>query len=171
MPKICDNKSVGMIVWKERKLLMIERKKHNPGFAIPAGHQDGDDPETAARRELSEEVGLVAETLLEKCARTLPNTCPREGGTYHLWTIFEVAKWHGDIKASPTETKRYLWADRDEILEFARQLEDYALRHEVELIVDNLPEIVEITNLDQTWQENPGLEPPMYFLFKELGII
>ncbi len=40
MPKICDNKSVGIIVWRDNKVLLIERKKFHFGFALPAGHLD-----------------------------------------------------------------------------------------------------------------------------------
>ena len=59
MTKKCDHTSVGMLVWKEDKLLLIERKKPPFGFALPAGHVDGDDSfEVAAKRELEEEVGL-----------------------------------------------------------------------------------------------------------------
>ena len=59
MSKICDNKSVGILIWKDDKLLMIERKKYNFGFALPAGHNDGMDLEQTAKKELEEEVGLI----------------------------------------------------------------------------------------------------------------
>ena len=64
MAKICDHTSVGMLVWKDEKLLLIERMKFPPGFAVPAGHVDADSTyEDAAKRELKEEVGLDAENL------------------------------------------------------------------------------------------------------------
>ncbi len=40
MPKICDNKVVGIIVLRDNKMLLIERKKFPFGFAPPAGHLD-----------------------------------------------------------------------------------------------------------------------------------
>ncbi|MEK9177792.1 MAG: NUDIX hydrolase, partial [Patescibacteria group bacterium] len=59
MSKICDHKSVGMFIWNDDKLLLIERGKRPYGFAVPAGHVDGDKTfEIAAIRELKEEVGL-----------------------------------------------------------------------------------------------------------------
>lgn len=59
MTKKCDNKSVGMLVWRDGSLLLIERRKPPFGFAPPAGHIDGDDSfEESAKRELKEEVGL-----------------------------------------------------------------------------------------------------------------
>lgn len=64
MSKLCDNKSVGMIVWRNDKLLLIERKKPPFGFAPPAGHVDDDKSfEVAAKRELKEEVGLDTDNL------------------------------------------------------------------------------------------------------------
>jgi len=57
--KSCDNTSVGMLVRKEDKVLLLERMKPPYGFAPPAGHVDEDltstgkkDFEAAARREL-----------------------------------------------------------------------------------------------------------------------
>lgn len=174
MPKKCDNKSVGILVWdSERRLLMIERKKYNPGFAIPAGHEDGDDPLTAARKELSEEVGLSTKGLKEMLWIGLPNPCQREGGTYHDWTVFEAINWSGEIRPSPDEVKTYFMAGREKIKKLARRLEEFAKSKEISLDVDGhgLPRLVKATNTDPAWEKNPGLEPPMYFLFKNLEII
>lgn len=171
MPKVCDNKSVGILVWKDGALLMIERKKYNFGFAIPAGHQDGDDPEITARKELSEEIGLNTDALEKKLTLTLPNPCKREGGTYHEWTIFGAKKWDGEIKPSADETKSYLWASRDQIARMVTALEEFAQLKSITLDTENLLKLVKATNEDPSWQQSPGLEPPMYFLFKELGII
>ena len=79
MSKICDNKSVGIIVRKDGNVLMIERKKYPFGFALPAGHQDGDTPEKTAAKELSEETGLIADKLEKKLEMFFKNPCRREG--------------------------------------------------------------------------------------------
>lgn len=171
MPKTCDNKSVGILVWEDGRLLMIERRKYNFGFALPAGHQDGDDAETAAYKELSEEVGLLTETLEEKAKLTLPNPCKRGGGTYHDWTIFEAKSWSGNIKPSADETKSYVWAGPQEITVLSIRLQKFSQKKGLLLEPKNLPTLVKETNTDAGWQKNPGLEPPMYFLFKKLGII
>ena len=64
MSKLCDNKSVGMLVWRDGKLLLVERKRPPFGFAPPAGHVDEDKSfEVAAKRELKEEVGLEADSM------------------------------------------------------------------------------------------------------------
>lgn len=171
MPKLCDNKSVGVLFWTEEKLLMIERKKYNPGFAIPAGHQDGDDPERTAVKETKEEVGLNIEELEKKLVEKLPNPCKRENGTHHEWTIFEAVKWNGKVGASPDETKSYLWADHATLDTLTRRLEKFATETGIPLEKDKLPDLVRATNEILSWKEIPGLEPPMYFLFKKLGII
>jgi len=36
---------------------------------------------------------------------------------------------------------------------------------------EKLPEMTKLFSENELWKENPGLEPVMYFLFKELGII
>ena len=150
---------------------MIERKKYNPGFAIPAGHQDGDEPERTATKEGEEEVKLIIKKLEKRLVEILPNPCKREGGTHHEWTIFEAAEWNGEVKPSPDETKSYLWTDRATINIFTRRLEEFAKTIGVPLEKDHLPELARATNENQVWKENPGLEPPMYFLLKNLGVI
>jgi len=171
MSKSCDNKSVGILVWKDSDLLMIERKKYNFGFAIPAGHLDGLDPFLAAKKELSEEVGLDAEVFQERLVRHMVNPCKRDGGTYHEWTVVEASRWDGGIRLSEDETKSYVWANRDDILNFSKRLEKFAKIHGVEMNEGNLSELVRLTNEDKDWMSSPGLEPPMYFLFKELNLL
>jgi ADP-ribose pyrophosphatase YjhB (NUDIX family) len=156
--KECDHKSVGMIVWKEGKMLLIERKKPPFGMAPPAGHldEDGDDFEKAAIRELEEEVGLKAERkdlrlLIEGRAE---NPCRRPGGTWHYWKIFEV-KVEGEIQASPNEVKKFNWYNKEDLLLFAKRTEKYRSG-----VISQ-----------QEWEQSPGLEPVCYDWFKKLKII
>lgn len=169
MSKICDNKSVGIVVWKDDKLLMIERKKYNPGFAIPAGHQDGDDSRTTAIKELSEEVGLFAEDLKEEFIETFQNTCKRENGTHHQWTIFITEKYSGEIKTSEDEVKNYVWVDEKTFMVLLEKLEEFVKEQNLELRLENLVEITKRTNESDSWKESPGLEPVMYFIFEKLA--
>ena len=178
MSKKCDNTSVAVIARDPDcrnssldRILLIERKKYNPGFALVAGHQDGDNSEKAAKKELFEEVGLSADFLRPRLLITLNNPCKREGGSYHRWEIFIAEKWSGNIKKSENEVKNFIWADKVMIKELASRLEKFA--EENKLSVDNkhLSELVKATNESESWKRSPGLEPPMYVLFKELGII
>ncbi|MAG12353.1 hypothetical protein CL630_00905 [bacterium] len=169
--KRCDNKSVGILVWEDSKLLLIERKKYNFGFAIPAGHQDGDTPEETAQKELSEEVGLHTRTLKKKLTKRLHNPCSRVGGTFHDWIIFEATNWSGEIMLSSDETKSSLWATKKEVRDMAQHLKKFASEQNIPLEKKLLPQLVSTTNQQSSWKQNPGLEPPMYFLFKEIGIV
>ncbi len=51
--------SAGVIVTHDGKILMLDRKNPPPGFACPAGYVDeGEDPKSAALREVFEETGI-----------------------------------------------------------------------------------------------------------------
>ena len=155
MAKICDHTSVGMLVWKNDKLLLIERAKFPFGFAVPAGHVDGDQTyEESARRELKEEVGLETKELKLIAEGRKENHCRREGGTWHYWKIYQIIV-SGDIERSKDETKQVGWYDKDQIQKLAQRTERYNNK--------------EIT--DEEWNRSPGLEPVMYDWFKELKII
>lgn len=169
MAKICDNTSSALIVRDGGKILFIERKKYNPGFALPAGHQDGDTPKDAAMKELSEEVGFTATEVQEVLVKTLKNPCKRDGGTHHKWTVFEVKNWHGSISPSEDEAKQAVWLSLEQIKGFSDKLEQFIDKNN--LSFDDLPTLVRATNDSKEWWDSPGLEPPMYLLFKDLGII
>jgi len=155
MTKICDHKSVGMLVWKEDKLLLIERKKPPFGFAPPAGHVDGGDSfEEAARRELEEEVGLKTKDIRLLIEGRKDNPCRREDGTWHYWKIYEV-ETEGEIKRSREETKQAGFCSKEKIKEFADRTEKY-IRGEIK---------------EKEWEKSPGIEPVWYEWLKELEVI
>jgi ADP-ribose pyrophosphatase YjhB (NUDIX family) len=155
MEKICDHTSVGMLVWKGDKLLLIERARFPKGFAIPAGHVDGDPTyEDAARRELKEEVGLDATGFTLVAEGRKENPCRRKDGTWHYWKLYR-ATTTGDVNRSQDETKQANWYSKDEIKSLAERTEKYRKG--------------DVT--DDAWNDKPGLEPIMYDWFKELTII
>ena len=155
MSKTCDHTSVGMLVWREKSLLLIERARFPFGFALPAGHVDGDATfEDSARRELKEEVGLETSDLNLIAEGRKENKCRREDGTWHYWKIYQVTAT-GEIKRSEDETKKAGWYNTDQIKALAYKTEKY-----------NNKEISE-----EEWNKSPGLEPVMYDWFKELKII
>jgi len=155
MTKICDHTSVGMLVWKNDKLLLIERAKFPFGFAVPAGHVDGDPTfEESAKRELLEEVGLKAINLELVVEGKKENHCRRKDGTWHYWKIYKI-ETDGDINRSEDETKQAGWHTKDQIKLLAERTEKYSNN--------------EIT--EEEWSKDPGLEPVMYEWFKELKII
>jgi ADP-ribose pyrophosphatase YjhB (NUDIX family) len=156
MPKNCDHKSVGMLVWKNGELLLIERKKPPFGFAPPAGHldEDGDDFGSAAKRELMEEVGLDAGNMELVAEGKKENHCRREGGTWHYWKIYKIAA-EGEIKRSEDETK---------------QAEFYS-KEKINLLISKTKEYIQGKLTEEDWEKSPGIEPVWYEWLKELKIV
>ena len=152
MDKTCDHASVGVLVWRDKRLLLIERNKFPFGFAPPAGHVDGDASfEIAAKRELEEEVGLQTKSLKLVFAGRRENNCRREGGSWHRWKIYE-AETEGEVKPSQDETKSFDWFDGERI----KKLQERTKRYLAEKINES------------DWQKQPGLEIFWYQWFKEL---
>lgn len=140
--KICDHTSVGMIVRKENKVLLLERKKYPVGFAPPAGHVDGDESfEIAARRELEEEVGLKVKAIKLIFEGRKDNPCRRTDGTWHYWKIYEV-ETEGEVTRSLDETKQAGWYTKEEIDKLRERTKKYLAG--------------EVSEAD--WEKSPGLE-------------
>lgn len=153
--KDCDNTSVGMFIWKDDLLLLIERKKFPFGYAIPAGHVDEHGSfEDAARIEVEEEVGFEVTNLKLITEGRRENTCRRPGGSWHYWKVYE-AEVKGSLKPSQDETKKTGWYTKDEIRRLAAKTEKY-----------NKGEIS-----DDEWKQSPGLEGNFYDWVKELNIV
>ncbi len=155
MTKVCDNKSVGVIIINEDKeILLIERKKFPLGFAAPSGHiDDFDGPEACAKGEVREEVGLTILRLNLVLEETKHNPCRREGGGHHRWWIYD-AEVDGVVEGSEDETKQVVWCNSEKINELMYRTKAY-----------QLGEISE-----KEWENNPGLELVWYEFFKQLKI-
>jgi ADP-ribose pyrophosphatase YjhB (NUDIX family) len=138
-----------MLVWKDEKLLLLERKKFPFGFAIPAGHvEDNEKYEDGAIRELREEVGLNAIKLDLILEKRKENKCRREDGIWHLWKIYKVG-FTGDITGSIDETKKVIWCDKEEIKKLAEKTERYLRKEilETDWSLETLPEAERINTL------------------------
>lgn len=152
--KKCDHKSVGILVMRDGKLLLIERKKPPFGFAPPAGHIDEHGSfKEAAKNELKEEVGLDVVSLKLATKGRKENPC-RRGSTWHYWEIYR-AKTSGDIKRSEEETKQAGWYEEEDVEELAERTKQYLAG--------------QITEED--WQQKPGLEPVWYEWFCDMDIV
>ena len=153
--KICDNKSVGMLIWQNDKLLLIERKLFPFGFAPPAAHIDDKGSfENAAKEEVQEEVGLNLVKLELLTEGKKDNKCRREGGSWHYWKIYKVEA-EGDLKPSKDETKQTGWYTREQIRNLSERTARY-LNGEIS---------------EEEWQTHPGIETVWYEWFRELKII
>ena len=155
MDKQCDHKSVGMLIQRDGKILLIERKNVPFGFAPPAGHVDEDASfEEAAKRELQEEVGLKSHRMGLMIEGRKNNPCGRSNGRWHYWKIYE-SEAEGEVERSDEEAKQVQWCAKNELMALAKKTERY-LRREMN---------------DEEWEESPGLEPVWYEWLKELKII
>ena len=144
-----------MYVWENDRLLLIERRKGTLGFAPPAGHVDGDPTfETAASRELYEEVGLTVISLECIGEGRKNNPCRRIDGTWHYWKMYTVAA-NGKLKRSEDETKQAGYYSRAQVAALAMRTEQY-LRGEI-------PEA--------SWEALPGLEPVAYEWLQDLELL
>lgn len=153
--KKCDHTSVGVLVWRDDNLLLIERKKPPFGFAPPAGHVDNDKTfEETAQRELFEEVGLTTKKIELLAEGRKENKCRRENGNWHYWKIYKIESV-GDISPGKDEVKRYGWFSKKEVNKLAERTKKYAKE--------------EIT--DEQWEDNPGLEPVWLEWLDKLGFI
>ncbi len=144
-----------MLVKREGKILLIERRIPPFGFAPPAGHvDDGEEFEDAAQRELEEEVGLKVKEIRLLAEKRRDNRCSRPEGDWHHWKVYEVES-DGEVKRSPEETKRAGWYDHTSIASLAKRTESY-LSGEIS---------------EKEWEERPGIEPVWLDWFRELGIV
>jgi ADP-ribose pyrophosphatase YjhB (NUDIX family) len=117
--KICDNKSVGLLVEHEGRILLIERAKVPFGMAAPAGHVDDDKTfEDAASRELFEEVGLTASKLALVWEGRMENPCRRPNGDWHYWKVY-MADADKEVISSLDEVQSWGWFDKDALGELA----------------------------------------------------
>lgn len=169
MDKPCDHKSAGVLVEKGENILIIERKRFPAGFALPAGHLDGDSFEEAARRELWEETGVTTEEVEQLLDIELPNPCRRTDGTHHHWQVFRAKNWSGKLKRAEDETKSIEWAAPERIKKLALRTEEFSKKHNVS--VADLTNVTKALSNDFEWQSSPGLEPVWFYLLKHLKII
>lgn len=115
MKEPCNHTSVGMVVERDGKLLLIERNDFPFTYALPAGHVDeGETYEEAAVRELKEEVGLDAEKIELIAEGRVENPCSRPDGSWHSWKFYKITAT-GEVRRSERETKQAAWFTREQI--------------------------------------------------------
>ncbi len=107
--------SVGAVIEKDEKYLLIDRKNPPYGFACPAGHVDeGEEPLEALIREVKEETGLdvvSCELVFEELVEN--NRCSH-GIETHFWYVYKC-EVRGHIVRNMRETKSIGWYGREEI--------------------------------------------------------
>jgi|SRR6056297_2100742 len=155
-PDTCDHTSVGTIVYKSKKILLIERNIPPYGFAPPAGHVDSHGTfEKAAKGELKEEVGLKASNLKLIGKGLKLNKCSRKKGNYHFWKIYKAEVKDFNLNIAEREVKQAKWFSKRKVRSLMKRTKRY-LKGDIS---------------DKEWQKNPGLETIWYKWFKELNIV
>ncbi|MGB9847631.1 MAG: NUDIX hydrolase [Minisyncoccia bacterium] len=112
----CSKKSIGVILEKRGKFLLIDRKKFPFYWAGVAGHiEKGESPKEAAVKEVKEEVGLNVIKLkpLIINRRFYKNPC-RRGSKWHFWWVYK-ADYRGEIRNRREEVKRSRWFSKKEL--------------------------------------------------------
>jgi len=106
--------SVGAIIKKGNKILLINRRKYPFAHTIPAGHLEHEKPEEAIKREVKEETGLnIKEFKLLKHYKAFYDPC-RHGVDYHEWYLYE-AEYKGGKLSMDSEGKSIKFYKPNEI--------------------------------------------------------
>lgn len=177
MAKLCDNTSVGQIIRGGEKIVVITRKNYPEAYALPAGHVDGDPNFTDAMiREIKEEAGLLVEENKSVFRESIDNPCKREGGSHHLWEVFEALRWSGELKAG-SDAKEARWFSSADLKRIAERTEYFIKKYGIsyeqvgKLTVAIFGKNPEDKATDPEWKEEMGLEPVWYYILKKLGLI
>lgn len=107
--------SVGAVIIRGGKYLLIDRMNPPYGFSGVAGHVDeGEEAITALRREVKEESGLsvISENLIFE-EEINNNECKR-GINVHYWYLYKV-EVEGELIWNQEETKSIGWYTTNEI--------------------------------------------------------
>lgn len=110
------HESVGVLVFNEDKMLMFKRTIFPFAVTIPSGHLDvGEDPYTAAKRELKEETRLKVASLDLLTVEPVEGDQCRRGANNHLWHLYKV-----DVKNPKViindEGGKPIWLNREDAL-------------------------------------------------------
>jgi len=106
--------SVGAIIKKKNKYLLIDRATPPFGFASVAGHVDENEtPEIAIIREVKEESKLKIKNLKLLFEEECKNTCHKEKINVHYWYVYSC-DFEGEPKKTK-ETKSIDWYSKEEI--------------------------------------------------------
>lgn len=160
MGKICDNRSVGVIIVDAQgRCLVFDRNTPPPGTAPAAGHVDDHGGfDAAARDEVNEELGLTVTALQDTgVGGWRPNACRRQPGpkgTGHEWRVYH-ATVTGTLNPSKRETRNARWLTGEELYHLALRTATYAHGG--------------ISPAE--FNRNPGLEPVWVRWFHDLNIV
>jgi len=107
--------SVGVVIKKNEKYLLVDRRKKPLGFAGVAGHVDEGENETHALiREIKEESGLKVKSYRLIFEEEVEGNVCRRGVEVHYWWLYKVDA-EGKLRLKPDEAKSIGWYSAEEI--------------------------------------------------------
>lgn len=109
------HQSIGAIIKKDGKVLMLDRVNPPYGWAMPSGHiEAGESPEEALRREVFEETGLKVEDYRLLIHEFLEWSECKHGVRGHDFYIYEVLGFQGELTAD-SESKALGWVEAENL--------------------------------------------------------
>ncbi len=102
--------SVGALIEKDGKYLLIDRMNPPFGFAGIGGHVDEGEEDTikALKREVKEESGLTATKCTLVCEEEIPGNFCKRGINTHYWYLYKC-ETTGEVVQNTKETKSIGW--------------------------------------------------------------
>jgi ADP-ribose pyrophosphatase YjhB (NUDIX family) len=155
--QVCDHRSVGVILEREDRVLLLTRTAFPPAIAPVDGHVDAHgDPHSAAVAAVREQTGLQLTNPQMVIDSWRPNVCRRPLVAHrdpgHQWSVYR-AQAHGPL--APDLRGQARWMDGDELRRLADRTVGYA--HGV------------IT--DAAWRGRPGIEPVWVAWLSVAGLV
>jgi len=130
----------GVFVYKDGKLL-LQRRKDNKCWAIHGGIVDiGEIVEDAAKRELKEETGLIANKLElfgVFSGENMMYTYPNGDNVYIISVTYLCTDYSGELIAEASEVLELKWFDIDNLPEDLSPIDNSAINSFVDYIRKN----------------------------------
>lgn len=119
----CPIVGVGAAVWKDGKVLLIQRG-HPPrqgSWSLPGGRQElGETVYQAVEREIAEETGLAIDILDIVAVVDLISRDADSGNISHHYTVIDVAaRWKSGQAVAGDDALAVVWASPDDLDRFA----------------------------------------------------
>lgn len=109
----------GILVFNEKNEVLMQLRTDYNAWGFPGGSMElGESFEETAKRELEEETGLIIDSL--KLIEVLSGKdtfreYPNGDKLYDITAIYEVRKYHGNLRINDDESKELKWFDINEL--------------------------------------------------------